>query len=139
VASGPSIRRWVSGRLRRRRPGDGDLDAVLELYLTGGDNPQPRLQSVDDRHLAVPARSGLDRGANRFEDRFSLPVRAVLSDHIDAVAVERVVDRGLGEDDHVRLRRQYDRSIVAWTIIVRVSALTCGSIVVISASKFLPR
>ena len=97
----------------------------------------------------VPVLTGV-----RIALRIGLPlgVLAVLADHIDAVAVERVVDRGLrqhhlsgsrrqhhlGVDEHAGQQRFVGVRHRRLNIMVRVSALICGSIVVISAVKVRP-
>ena len=87
------------GRRGRRLAGDDDRRAVLQFDLAGRDDRVARLDAGQHRDLAVPALAGLDRGAERLQQRLAVGVRAVLAHDIDAVAVQRVIDRGLGQHD----------------------------------------
>src|SRR6516164_398797 len=69
-----SVQRGVGRRLRRRRAGDRDLRAALQLNLTGGDDLLAGFQPAEYRHVIVPPCSGLDRGAHHLEDRLPLSV-----------------------------------------------------------------
>src|SRR5271169_6510600 len=106
VALRRSVRGRMPWRLRRRRAGHGNLNPVLQLDLARGHDLLTGLQPAADRDLVVPARPGLDRRAHRLEDRLALGVLAVLTDHIDAVAIERVLDCGLRHHHCTRLWRQ---------------------------------
>src|ERR1700751_3679232 len=57
--------------------------------------------AVEDRYVVAPPCSGFYRGAHRLEDRVPLGVLAVLADHVNTVAVERIVDGGLRQPHHV--------------------------------------
>src|SRR5271156_3575213 len=92
-------------RLRRGLVTDCDLRAVLDFHLTCGDHPFARFEALEYDHLAADPRPGLDRSAHRLELRMAIGVLAVLTDDVDAVAVERVLDGGLGQHHHVGLRR----------------------------------
>src|SRR6516162_5464169 len=96
--------RW---RLWRGIAADRDLRSVLDFDLTRGDDLLARFDTLEDSHLPADPRPGFDRSAHRLEDRLAIGVLAVLANHIDAIAVERVIDGGLRQHHDIGLQRQH--------------------------------
>src|SRR5438128_8107888 len=103
--------RRVRRRWWRRVGAHDDRCAVLQLDLAGGDDTIAGADPGEDGHLAAPAGAGLDRRAERLDDRLPAGILALLADHIDAVAVEPEVDRRLGQDHPVGCGGQHQRRV----------------------------
>ena len=87
----------VAVELRLRVPRE-HLEADVDLAVSGDGIASQRQRRFEVARVLL-------------EDRLAGGVLAVLADHIDAVAIERVVDRGFGQHRDVGLGRQHHSGV----------------------------